>query len=331
MNSESRAVSLQQFAEISTRIEQEAAKVIMGQETLVRQLWVAMLAGGNVLLEGVPGLGKTLLIRTFSKLLGCSFNRIQFTPDLMPPDILGAMILYQSEDGGRELRFERGPVFANLVLADEINRAAPRTQAALLEAMEEGQVSVGGELHLLPRPFFLLATQNPIEMEGTYPLPEAQLDRFLFKITVPYPDEDTLVRIAKNTQYGTTPSVSEVASASMILSMQSIGRQVPVAENVYRYVARLVQASRPENSESPPAIRQHVRLGASPRGVQAILAAARVEALLSGRRAVAITDVVNVAVPALAHRLILHYGSVGSGVVADDLVGELLRAVAVPQ
>lgn len=330
MQLESRAVSVQQFIEISERVQSEAKKIIFGQDNLIHQLWIALMAGGNVLMEGVPGLGKTMLIRTLSSLLGCSFNRVQFTPDLMPTDILGAMILHISAEGERELRFEEGPVFSNLVLADEINRAAPRTQSALLEAMEEGQVSIGGQQHPLPRPFFLLATQNPIELEGTYPLPEAQLDRFLFKLSVPYPDEETLIRIGRSITTGAKPELKEIVSTSTVLSMQFLGRQVPVAENVYRYIARLVRATQPDSSDAPSNIRQHVRLGASPRGMQAITLAAKIEALLAGRKAVAISDVVNVTLPALRHRLVLHYSSIGSGVSADELVREILRVVPIP-
>jgi MoxR-like ATPase len=325
------SLSVDQFQEIAATILDQLERIIVGQETLMHNLLVTLLAGGNALLEGVPGLGKTLLIRTLAQVVDCSFNRVQFTPDLMPADIVGTMIITETAEGRRGFRFEPGPIFANLILADEINRAAPRTQSALLEAMQEQRVTVAGETHLLPQPFFVLATQNPLEMEGTYPLPEAQLDRFLYKIDVHYPNEDDLVEIARRTTGSDQPEIEKVADGHNLLAMQRLAREVPVAEQVLRYAARLIEATHPDAPNAPDGIRRHLRVGASPRGIQALVWAAKVEALLDNRKAVAIEDMRTVAYPALRHRLLLNYEAQAEGILADALLDEVLEAVAVPQ
>jgi len=322
-------ITIEQFHETARKILNELRRVIVGQEALTHDLLVTLLAGGNALLEGVPGLGKTLLVRTLAEVLDCSFNRVQFTPDLMPADIVGTMIITMGEGGMRGFRFERGPIFANLVLADEINRAAPRTQSALLEAMQEGRATVGGETHQLPRPFFVLATQNPIEMEGTYPLPEAQLDRFLYKIDVPYPNEAELIEIARRTTGVEIPSGEQVADGEMLLAMQVLARQVPVAEEVYRYAARIVGATHPDAASAPDSVRRNLRIGASPRGIQALIWGGKVEALLDDRKAVAIDDIRRVALPALRHRLIMNFEAQAEGVLPDAILREILTAVPV--
>ena len=304
---EPRKISIEQFRQIAQNIEAQLVKVIVGQDELIHDLLVTLLAGGNALLEGIPGLGKTMLIRTLADVLTCSFSRIQFTPDLMPADIVGTMIISNLEDGGRGFRFEKGPIFANLVLADEINRAAPRTQSALLEAMQEIQVTVSGTSYELPKPFFVLATQNPLEMEGTYPLPEAQLDRFLYKLHVPYPDEDELVEIGRRTTGASLPQVEHVATGPVLLSMQHLARQVPVAEKVFLYIARLINATQPDAPVAVDSVQRNLRVGVSPRGLQAIVWGAKVEALLDNRKAVSIEDVRTVIFPALRHRLLLNF------------------------
>lgn len=318
---------VQQFHSIAQAIELELRKVIVGQETLIHQLLVTLLGGGNALMEGAPGLGKTMLIRTLSQVLDCAFSRIQFTPDLMPSDITGTVILSEAPGGRREFRFERGPVFANLVLADEINRAAPRTQSALLEAMQEHMVTVAGETYPLPRPFFVLATQNPIELEGTYPLPEAQLDRFFYKILVPSPHEDDLVEIARRTTTASQPTVQLIANGKLLMDLQELVRHVPVEERVYRYAARLIGATDPHNERAPASMRGSLRIGVSPRGIQALVMAAKVEALLDNRKAAAIEDIRKVAHPALRHRLFLTYEAQADGVLPDHLLDEVLRTV----
>jgi MoxR-like ATPase len=328
-NNKTATISVKDYREIALKIEQQLAKVIVGQNRLVHDLLVTLLAGGNGLLEGVPGLGKTILVKTLAEVLACSYNRVQFTPDLMPADIIGSTILVSTEEGERGFRFEPGPIFANLVLADEINRAAPRTQSALLEAMQEGSVTVGGSLYQLPKPFFVLATQNPIEMEGTYPLPEAQVDRFLFKLEVPYPSEEELVEIARRTTGAALPQAAQVASAETLLAMQQLSKEVPIADQVYRYVARLVNATRPDSDQPIDSVRRHLRVGASPRGVQAIVWGAKVEALLDNRKAVAVEDVRAVIFPALRHRILLNFEAQAEGVNPDEIIAELLKTIPV--
>jgi MoxR-like ATPase len=327
---ESRSVSIDQFQQAAKTIESQLANVIVGQNQLVHDVLVTLLAGGNALLEGVPGLGKTLLVRALANVLDCSFSRIQFTPDLMPADIVGTNIITETESGKRGFRFVKGPIFANLVLADEINRAAPRTQSALLEAMQEQRVTVAGETYSLPRPFFVLATQNPLEMEGTYPLPEAQIDRFIYKLYVPYPGEDELVEIAKRTTGPEVPRLDSVVTSSMLTAMQLLARQVPVGEGVYRYAAQFVGATHPSTPGAIESVRRNLRVGASPRGLQAMIWGAKVEALLDNRKAVAIDDIRKVIFPALRHRLLLNFEAQAEGVEPDTILDELLKVVPIP-
>jgi len=285
---------------------------------------IGILAGGHVLLEGVPGLGKTMLIRTLGQVLNLKFARIQFTPDLMPADIVGTEILID-QDGQRAFRFQAGPVFANLVLADEINRATPKTQSALLEAMQEHSVTVAQQTYQLEEPFFVMATQNPLEMEGTYPLPEAQLDRFLFKINVPFPSANELVEILARTTGKDTPTAETTVSGAEILLMRDLARQTPIASHVSEYVARLIVATHPDCLEATPLVKQYVRYGSSPRGGQAIMLGAKIIALLAGRYNVAFEDIAVVAPWALRHRLILNFEGLAEGVSADRIVVELLE------
>ena len=320
-------ITPQQFREIAAAIEQQVGRVIVGQRELVRHTLITLLAGGNALLEGVPGLGKTLLIRTLAQAIDCTFSRIQFTPDLMPADIVGTHIVVEDETGRRAFRFEPGPIFANLVLADEINRATPKTQSALLEAMQEHSVTVGRTSRRLEEPFFVLATQNPLEMEGTYPLPEAQLDRFLLKLDVPFPSEDELVEIANRTTGAEEPRPEVVADGQAIVAMQELARAVPIAPHVTAYAARLLKATHPNDGNAPSMVRSYVRYGASPRGMQAMILAGKIIALLDGRYNVAFDDLRAAALPALRHRLILNFEAQAEGITTDEVIGEILREV----
>jgi MoxR-like ATPase len=312
------------FIETARAIETEVGRVIIGQPEVVRGVLTCLLAGGHALLEGIPGLGKTLLVRTIGEALELSFSRVQFTPDLMPADITGTSILRDSADGIRSLEFQPGPLFANLVLADEVNRATPKTQSALLEAMQERRVTAGRTTHTLPEPFFVLATQNPIEMEGTYPLPEAQLDRFLFKLTVPYPSEDDLLRIAQVTTGSSMPHPSRVASGAALLELMRFAREVPVAETVLRYAVRIVRRTNPETADAPAEVKRFARYGSSPRGLQSLVLGAKVRGLLEGRYNVAFDDIRAVALPALRHRVILGFEADAEGVTTDKLVHDVV-------
>ncbi len=312
------------FIEIARAIETEVGRVVIGQPEVVRGVLTCLLAGGHALLEGVPGLGKTLLVRTLGETLELTFSRVQFTPDLMPADITGTSILRDTAEGGRTFQFEPGPLFANLVLADEVNRATPKTQSALLEAMQERRVTAGRTTHTLPEPFFVLATQNPIEMEGTYPLPEAQLDRFLFKLTVPYPGEDDLLQIAQLTTGAAMPQPSQVADGPTLLELMRFARDVPIAEPVLRYAVRIVRRTNPETPDTPPDVRRFVRYGSSPRGLQAMVLGGKVRALLEGRYNVAFEDVRAVAPAALRHRVILGFEAEAEGFTTDKLVYDVV-------
>jgi MoxR-like ATPase len=323
----SEALSLEAFQATARAIEAEIGRVIVGQAEIVRSVLIALMAGGHVLLEGVPGLGKTLLIRTLSETLDLGFNRIQFTPDLMPADIIGTEILEDDRQGGRRLRFQPGPIFVNLLLADEINRATPKTQSALLEAMQEQTVTVSGQTRRLEQPFFVLATQNPLEMEGTYPLPEAQLDRFFFKLNVGFPTVGELVEILNRTTYDTQPHANIAASGAVLLQMGRLARQLPVASHVSEYVARLLLLTHPEQPEAPDLVKRYVRYGASPRGAQAMLVGAKVSALFQGRYNVAFSDVRAVVYPALRHRLILNFEGEAEGVTADQVIKAVLESL----
>ena len=310
------------FAATAAGLAAELRKVMVGQEALLRDTLLALFAGGHVLIEGVPGLGKTVLVRTIAASLSLDFARIQFTPDLMPADIVGTNII-QDLEHGRQPVYQPGPVFANLVLADEVNRATPKTQSALLEAMQEHQVTVGTQTRPLPEPFFVLATQNPIELEGTYPLPEAQLDRFLFKILVPSPSEAELVEIARRTTGDHAVNPSPVGGAAEVGAMIALARRVPIADHVLEYAARVVGATHP-SAGAADRVRRYVRFGASPRGMQSMVLAAKVRALMEGRYNVAFDDLQAVARPALRHRVLLNYEAEAAGVDADTVVGEIL-------
>ncbi|MDQ3654227.1 MAG: MoxR family ATPase [Chloroflexota bacterium] len=315
------------FRELATAIQQEIERVIVGQKEVVNEVLIALFAGGHVLLEGVPGLGKTRLVRTIGDALDLSFSRVQFTPDLMPADITGTNILNETEDGRRRFAFEPGPVFANIVLADEINRATPKTQSALLEAMQEGTVTVANHVHELPKPFFVLATQNPVEMEGTYPLPEAQLDRFFFKIIVPFPNAEELAEIVIRTVSQQGVVLDRVATAESVSRMTETARNVPIAHSVLDFAIRLVMASHPQNDGAPGLVRQYVRYGASPRGAQTMVMAAKLRALLDGRANVAYDDIRAVALPAMRHRIVLNFDAEANDVSTDAVVGRLIEAV----
>ena len=316
-----------EFRAVVSRIEDEVATVMVGQAEVVRDVLICLIAGGHALLEGVPGLGKTMLVRTLAESLDLAFSRIQFTPDLMPADITGTNILVEDPEGGRQFAFQPGPVFANLLLADEINRATPKTQSALLEAMAEKTVTVANQIHVLDEPFFVLATQNPLEMEGTYPLPEAQLDRFFFKLVVPYPSGEDLTEIVRRTTAPAMPEAAKVADGAVIRQMGLLSRQVPIASSVTDYVVRMTLATHPENAEAPDVVRRYVRYGVSPRGAQAIVLGSKIRALIEGRLNVAYDDVRAVAAPALRHRLILNFDAESSGVTADDVLGQLIAAL----
>jgi MoxR-like ATPase len=310
------------------RLRAEVGKVIVGHEEIVEGVLTCMLAGGHGLLEGVPGLGKTLLVRTLAQSLDLPYARIQFTPDLMPADIIGTNIVMEDQNRGRFFQFQPGPVFANIVLADEINRATPKTQSALLEAMQEHSVTVAGVQHRLEEPFFVLATQNPIEMEGTYPLPEAQLDRFLYKLLVSTPTLAELSMIVDRTTGAATPEVLPVQNAGEVLEMQRLAREVPIAGHVKEFALKVMLATHPESEFAPETTNRFVRYGSSPRGAQAIILAAKIRALLQGRFNVAFEDVQHVAFPALRHRILLNFEGEAEGVATDAIVRDILARVS---
>ena len=317
------------FADRAKAIEAEIGRVIVGQRDLVRQTLTGLLANSHVLLEGVPGLGKTMLVRTIADVIDCTFNRIQFTPDLMPADITGTNILVE-EAGQRVFKFQAGPIFANLVLADEINRATPKTQSSLLEAMQEHQVTVARNRYALDPPFFVLATQNPLEMEGTYPLPEAQLDRFLFKVMVPFPSEDDLVSIMDRTTGAESPTAAKVATATEIVEMQKLARAVPIAPHITAYAVSVLSATHPDQPRAPELVREYVRYGGSPRGAQALVTAGKIFALLDGRFNVSVDDIRAAALPALRHRIILNFEGEAEGITTEATIRAILDSVAPP-
>lgn len=316
------------FQDTARQITDEVGKVIVGQRHLAEEILIAFFAGGHVLLEGVPGLGKTRMVHAFAQALDLEFSRIQFTPDLMPADITGTSILKESPGGGRSFAFQRGPLFANIVLADEINRATPKTQSALLEAMQEGTVSVLTDIHQLPRPFTVLATQNPLEMEGTYPLPEAQLDRFFFKSVLEFPGSEELQEILSRTVGAQDVRAERVIERETVEVMQQTVRNVVAAGFILDYAARLTLATHPDNERAPESVRQTVRYGASPRGAQALVLGAKVVALLDGRANVDFADIRQVAPAALRHRIQISYAGQAEGITSDAVIQDILGHVA---
>jgi MoxR-like ATPase len=308
----------------------EVRKVIVGHEEIIDGTLTALISGGHVLLEGVPGLGKTLLVRTLADALRLRFQRIQFTPDLMPADLIGTNVVLESPEGGRRFEFQPGPIFSNLVLADEINRATPKTQSALLEAMQERSVTVAGKTHILEPPFFVMATQNPLEMEGTYPLPEAQLDRFFFKLLVTYPTAEEMETILDRTTESVDPRAEPVFDGARIVALAHLARQIPIAAALRRYAIALVLGTHPESEHATDMTRRYVRYGSSPRGAQAIILAAKIRAILDHRYHVAREDIRAAALPALRHRLILNFEGQAENVRADDVVNNILESIEAP-
>ncbi|HXG22533.1 MAG TPA: AAA family ATPase [Methylomirabilota bacterium] len=321
---------IREFIRVFHAIEEEVSRVIVGQRDIVRKVLTSFFAGGHVLLEGAPGLGKTLMVKTFSRALGLNFKRIQFTPDLMPSDIIGTQVLSEGV-GERRFEFKPGPIFANIILADEVNRATPKTQSALLEAMEEQQVSVFGETYRLESPFFVLATQNPIEIEGTYPLPEAQLDRFLFKLLVRPPNAveltEILARTTSESRYEVKTVLPSTRARAMVEDMKALVRQVVLAPPVGAYVAQLIATATPGDERAWPEVSQYLRYGPGPRGAQALTLGAKVNALLDGRANVSFADIADVALPALRHRCLLNFQAEAENVNADQILLGLLKTV----
>jgi MoxR-like ATPase len=324
MNTESR---IESFRQTWDALRDEIGKVMVGHTEIVEGTLIAVLGGGHVLLEGVPGLGKTLLVRTLGEVLDLSFNRVQFTPDLMPADILGTNLVVENPDGRREFQFQRGPIFAHLILADEINRATPKTQSALLEAMQEKQVTAAGEVRKLAEPFFVLATQNPIDQEGTYPLPEAQLDRFFFKLLVGYPNAADLTEVLNRTTENRKVDVNKVLGGESLMELQRLVREVPVASHVKDYAVRLVLATHPKTETAVPIASQYLRFGSSPRGGQTLMLAGKVRALTQGRFNVSFEDVQSVALAAMRHRLILNFEAEAEGITTDHIITQILNEV----
>ena len=318
---------IDKFREVYNALKEEISKVIVGQEAIVEGTLNALFANGHVLLEGVPGLGKTLLVRTLSQVLDLSFNRIQFTPDLMPADILGTNMVHETDDGRRAFEFQHGPIFSHLILSDEINRATPKTQSAMLEAMQERSVTVGGKIRKLDLPFFVLATQNPIDQEGTYPLPEAQLDRFFYKLLVGYPSADELSEVVTRTTEGGSVDVKRVVDGTSLIELQQLVQQVPVASHVKDYAERLDLATHPNSETALDITNQFLRFGSSPRGAQTLLLGAKVRALTEGRFNVSFDDIAAFALPALRHRLIVNFEAEAEGVTSDLVLDKILAEV----
>lgn len=321
------AEAIKSFAGKVKDIEREITKEIVGQRQIISQVLMAIIAGGNVLLEGVPGLGKTKLVRALGHALDLTFSRIQFTPDLMPADVVGTNIIVKDEQGSSRFQFQAGPIFANIVLADEINRATPKTQSALLEAMQEHTVTVAGQTRMLPEPYFVLATQNPLEQEGTYPLPEAQLDRFFFKLLVDFPSLAELHDIIQLTTASLESHAAKVADGHTVLQLRDIARQVPIAKSVQDYALRLVLATHPEKDEAPEATKRYVRYGSSPRGAQAIIMASKIRALMDERYNVSFDDIRYVAYPALRHRVFLNFEGMAEGRTPDGIIDEIIATL----
>ena len=326
VSNESQEQRVSEFVNAYQSLRAEVGKIIVGHNEVVGQVLIGLFAGGHVLLEGVPGLGKTLLIKTLAESLELSFSRIQFTPDLMPGDIIGTNIIVEDAQGRKHFQFQRGPIFGHILLADEVNRATPKTQSALLEGMQEGAVTVSGSAHPLPSPFFVLATQNPIEMEGTYPLPEAQLDRFLFKLRVRYPALEELTEIIDRTTHVRAVEVRRVLTGPQVLAMRELVREIPIATHVRDLASFIVLGTHPQWEKAPEATRRYIRYGASPRGAQALVLGAKVRALSDGRFNVSVDDLRAMALPALRHRLILNFEGEAAGVDVDDLVSQIVES-----
>ncbi len=322
---------LQEFSQHRQVMEQELQKIIVGQQQVIEQVFAAIFTRGHCLLEGVPGLAKTLMVSTIARILDVSFKRIQFTPDLMPSDITGTSVLEEDEHGRRQFRFVEGPVFTNILLADEINRTPPKTQAALLQAMQEREISIGRETYDLPQPFFTIATQNPIEQEGTYPLPEAQLDRFMFNIRVGYPSSDEEEQILSVTSKGDRPEVRKVLSAKAIVNLQKLVGSVAVSDYLIKYVARLVRATRPKDPSAPEYVRELVDWGAGPRAGQFLIAGGKAMAAMDGRFSVAVQDVRKVCHAVLRHRISTNFQSQAEGMTAEDIIDRLLKDIPEPE
>lgn len=321
------SLSLQDFADVISKIRAEIGKVIVGYTETIDFTIIALLSGGHVLLEGVPGIGKTLLVKTLSEILDLKFSRIQFTPDLMPADITGTNIILEDESGRKFFKFQEGPIFANIILADEINRATPKTQSALLEAMQEGSVTSGGVVYQLPKPFFVMATQNPIEMEGTYPLPEAQLDRFFFKLVLTPPSENELLEIIDRTTNVKMPKVEKIADGRVIEELKQMVRSVPISKKVKEYAVKIVSATHPESKYATEKVKKYVKYGASPRGAQALVLGAKALALFENRSNVSFKDIRNVALPALRHRILLSFEGEAEGISTDEIIMNIIEEV----
>ncbi len=313
------------FSEKITQVKRELAKDVVGQKEIIDNVIIAIIAGGNVLLEGVPGVGKTRLVRALGRTMSLPFSRIQFTPDLMPSDVTGTNVMEKTETGRLETKFRKGPIFANLVLADEINRATPKTQSAMLEVMQEHKVTVGNDTYKLAEPFFVLATQNPIEQDGTYPLPEAQMDRFIFKLLVGYPDNAELMDIVKMTQITMAETADTVINGEEILQMRALAAEVPVCDEVMRYAVSLVSNTHPELPTAVSTARKYVKYGASPRAAQGLITAAKVRALMRGRYNVAYEDIEALAYPVLRHRIKINYAAVNDKLGVDDVITAIIK------
>lgn len=319
--------NVKEFIQKINDVKDEIGKAIIGQKDIVEQVLIAILCEGNVLLEGVPGLGKTQLVKTIGKVMDLEFSRIQFTPDLMPADVVGTNIISHDENGNSQFTFQKGPIFSNIVLADEINRATPKTQSAMLEAMQEKTVTVGNSTYRLEKPFFVLATQNPIEMEGTYPLPEAQMDRFMFKLDVKFPNVEELTEIVNITTVKEENELHKISNGKEIMEMAKISKEIPIAKSVMEYAMKIVLATHPENANSPEITKKYIRFGSSPRGAQAIIKAARVKALIEGRYNVAFDDINYIAYPVLRHRIILNFEAVSDGISSDYIIEKLIAEI----
>lgn len=316
---------IKSFSEDFLKIEYEIGKMIIGQKDIIRNVLIAIIGGGNVLLEGLPGLGKTQLVKAFGKTLGLDFSRIQFTPDLMPADVTGTNIVTKDKEGKSAFEFKEGPIFSNIVLADEINRATPKTQSALLEAMQERTVTVGNETYKLPEPFFVLATQNPVEQEGTYALPEAQMDRFMFKLNVEYPKKEELLKILTLTTGTNKEDINISSNGEKILKMREIAKEVPIASSVYEYIIDLIMKCHPESDNSLDIVKKYVNYGSSPRGAQSVVTAARIVALINGRYNVSFEDINYVIKPSLRHRLYLNFEASADGISSDYIIDKIIE------